>query len=216
MILEPVRQILSSYESVWPRGRIPYEGMDQTLEQKILSEIADFVEAHPDALERSCKRGHITTSALVVNPAMDKVLLMLHAKLGKWLQLGGHADGDSDLAASALREAREESGREDVQFLAWEKAFASPNLVPRPLPFDCDVHEIPARKSDPMHFHYDLRYLCVLDDSLPLIINEESHDLRWLTLDEARSFTTELSMLRQFAKLEALRSHTVLKHDILN
>ncbi|RZA12319.1 MAG: NUDIX domain-containing protein, partial [Proteobacteria bacterium] len=204
MILDPVRQTLRSYESVWPSAKIAYEGLDRALEHKTVSEISQFVETHADALERSCVKGHLTASALVINPSMTRVLLMLHAKLGKWLQLGGHADGDSDLAGSALREAREESGREEVQFFSWEKAFDSSSRLAAPLPFDCDVHEIPARRSDPSHFHYDIRYLCVLDDSLPLIINEESHDLRWLTLDEARSFTTELSMLRQFAKLEAI------------
>ena len=70
----------------------------------------DFVRAHPDCLARTCAPGHLTGSAWIVSPDRRRTLLTHHRKLGKWLQLGGHADGDADLLAVALREAREESG----------------------------------------------------------------------------------------------------------
>lgn len=205
MSVRELDEVLIAYDQTWPKGMIRYEGFNATHETETAQRIARFLAEHKaEGLLRSCAPGHITASALVVNPTLDKVLLMLHAKLGKWLQLGGHVDGDPDPQASALREAREESGREEVVILPWEK-FSCGRLYASRLPFDCDVHAIPARKNEAEHFHFDLRYLCVLDDRLPLIRNEESHDLRWLSLTEARALTDELSMLRQFAKLEALR-----------
>lgn len=202
--MNTVRYTLEAYERLWPQGFLNYEGFDAKREAAYAGEISRFVRKHDaHALERECREGHITASALVVNPCFDKVLLMLHAKLQKWLQLGGHVDGDTDLAASALREAREESGREDVELFRWETYFDLAGDIP--LAFDCDVHQIPARKNEAEHFHYDLRYLCILDDAKAIERNEESHDLRWLSLEEARRLTSEVSMLRQFAKLEALR-----------
>jgi 8-oxo-dGTP pyrophosphatase MutT (NUDIX family) len=79
-------------------------------EASAVAETIAFVEAHPDCLLRSCAPGHLTGSAWIVSPDRRRTLLTLHRKLGKWLQLGGHADGDPDLLAVALREAREESG----------------------------------------------------------------------------------------------------------
>lgn len=205
MSMQNIHDILKNYSDIWPKGVISYQGFRAEDEERIPKIILDFVEEQgPKALLRSCAKGHLTASALVVNPQLDKVLLMLHAKLGKWLQLGGHVDGDPDLAAAALREGREESGRNELEWIEWER-FAIGTSYAFPLPFDCDVHEIPARKSEAAHLHYDLRYLCVLDETLPLVRNEESHELRWLDLREARLLTSEMSMLRQFAKLEALQ-----------
>lgn len=207
--MKRVRDTLAAYDTHWPAGKIPYQGFNAQLERSASRQIVDFVQKHDaSALQRTCAEGHLTASALVINPDFDRVLLMLHAKLGKWLQLGGHVDGDEDLAASALREAREESGREDVALFRWEKYLLGEEDF-QPMAFDCDVHEIPARKAEPAHFHFDLRYLCVLADSLEIVRNEEAHDLRWLTLNEARELTNEPSMLRQFAKLEAIKAAVI-------
>lgn len=211
-----LRESLDLYAKIWPLGVLQYPGFEKTLETEVLHAMDHFLAMHPDALERSCVPGHITGSALVVNPKLDRVLLTLHAKLGKWLQLGGHADGEADVAAAALREAREESGREEVEFFPWEKLCGLTDDGEdgeTVTPIDCDIHEIPARGQELSHLHYDVRYLCVLDDALPLHISAESKDLRWLDLDEACSLTSELSMLRQFEKLKTIQQRLVAVAD---
>lgn len=203
--MNSLNHTLAAYLKFWPLNKVPYEGLDPALEQKHAAEIKAFLQKHGEqGLQRSCGEGHLTASALVVNLSFDKVLLMLHAKLQKWLQLGGHVDGERDAASSALREAREESGQDEIELFRWDHFYPHESLG-SPLPFDCDVHSIPARKNEAAHFHFDLRYLCRVDDRKPLVRNEESHDLRWLSLSEARALTDEPSMLRQFAKLEAMR-----------
>jgi 8-oxo-dGTP pyrophosphatase MutT (NUDIX family) len=90
---------------------VAHRGLPLSREEAVaVSETISFVEAHPDCLLRSCLPGHLTGSAWILSPDRRKTLLTHHGKLGKWLQLGGHADGDPDLLAVALREAREESG----------------------------------------------------------------------------------------------------------
>ena len=74
-----------------------------------------FVEEHDDAAVRTNVEGHLTGSALVVDAAGERTLLMLHRKLGRWFQPGGHADGDANLPAVALREAQEETGIEGLE-----------------------------------------------------------------------------------------------------
>jgi 8-oxo-dGTP pyrophosphatase MutT (NUDIX family) len=138
------------------------------------------------------------------------VLLTLHAKLNKWLQLGGHVDGENEVQNAARREAQEESGRDELQFFPYE-ALCSELALDHPLPFDIDIHLIPARQDEPSHFHYDLRFLCQLDPALPLVISEESHDLRWLSVSDAQNLTDERSMQRQFLKLQALRERLLTR-----
>lgn len=187
------QRLLALLDSYIPQI-LPYDGFDVAAERLNLERLRDFVRREPHCFERSCPEGHITASALVTDPACEKVLLTLHAKLGKWLQLGGHTDGASDVPQEALREAQEESGRPEVE------------LFPdAPLPFDIDIHEIPARKNEPAHLHYDVRFLCRLDPELPFVISAESKDLRWLNLSDAQGLTDETSMQRQFFKLLALR-----------
>jgi 8-oxo-dGTP pyrophosphatase MutT (NUDIX family) len=193
---------LTEYRQIWTQGVLRYSSWKAEEERDHVDRLEAFVRRQSHCFERTCLEGHVTGSALVTNPAYDRVLLTLHAKLGKWLQLGGHTDGDSNVARSALREAQEESGRSEVQTLAYEKDWG----VTPPFPFDCDIHAIPARLHEPEHLHYDVRYLCVLDDRLPLIPTNESKELRWLDLEEAIVLTSERSMLRQFDKLKALRA----------
>ena len=130
-----------------------------------------FVDAHPlDAHERSCLEGHLTASALVLDAAGERALLTFHAKLGKWLQLGGHCDGDANLAAVALREAIEESGIE--------------GLVIDPIPVDVDVHPIPARGEEPGHLHLDTRFLVHAPAGSRERASAESLELRWFAREE--------------------------------
>jgi len=125
-----------------------------------------FLAEAPPAFDRRHPPGHYTGSAWLVSADGERVLLTHHRKLGRWLQLGGHADGDQDLAAVALREAMEESG------LA--------GLTVDPLVFDLDRHSIPARGSEPQHWHYDVRYVVrAADGGEAFVVSEESHALAW-------------------------------------
>lgn len=135
-------------------------------EAAVADRFAAFVSAHPDCFERSCVPGHVTGSAWLVSHDRSRFLLTHHRKLGRWLQLGGHADGDPDPAATALREAREESGI---------VGLALADL--RPL--DLDAHEIPARGAEQAHVHYDVRFLVVAPPDAVARISEESLALRW-------------------------------------
>lgn len=146
-----------------------------------------FVEAHPDCLLRSCVPGHLTGSAWVVSPDRSRTLLTHHLKLDKWLQLGGHADGDGDLLAVALREAQEESGISRVRAVSGDI-------------FDLDRHWIPARKADPGHYHYDLRFLIEADPGEAIAVSGESKDVAWVELDRVGVLNPEDSMARMVRK----------------
>lgn len=143
--------------------------------------ILAFVAAHPDALHRSCGEGHLTGSALVVDERA-RVLLTHHRKLDRWLQLGGHCDGDGNLAATALREAVEESG---IRELA---------VVPRIL--DLDVHAIPAHGAEPEHLHLDVRYLVLAPHGVAVTAGDESHALRWFRVDQLETVAIDASLRR--------------------
>lgn len=156
-------------------------------EAAMTAETIRFVEAHADCLLRSCVPGHLTGSGWIVSPDRARTLLTHHHKLDKWLQLGGHADGDGDLLAVAMREAREESGLTRVRAVSAEI-------------FDVDRHWIPPRKSEPGHYHYDVRFLIEADPAEPLAITSESKDLAWVELTRVAALNPEESMLRMVRK----------------
>ena len=199
-----LREMFSTYATRWPD------------EGDVAARFIAFVDTHADCLHRTCVPGHLTGSALVTSPGLDQVLLTHHRKLGLWVQLGGHADGEANLAHVAMTEAKEESGRRSLHFLAHScvggtnPGDGSVKASTDPMPFDLDIHEIPANARDPAHLHYDVRYLIVAADphGETVVVSPESHDVRWFTLAEARALTSEVSMHRQFDKLEALRRPT--------
>lgn len=156
-------------------------------EAATVSRFITFVLRHPDCFERGLKIGHVTGSAWLVNRAGTHVLLTHHRKLNQWFQLGGHSDGDPDVFAVAAREAREESGLPDV--------VAVSDRI-----FDVDIHLIPARKDDPEHFHYDIRYAFRAEGSETFVISGESHDLAWIPIERLEEKTREPSMLRMASK----------------
>lgn len=125
----------------------------------------DFLDSHADVFERGHAIGHFTGSAWLVSADGARVLLTHHRKLDRWLQLGGHADGNADLAQVALREAEEESGLRDLEL--------------EPAIFDLDRHRIPARGSEPEHWHYDVRYVVRAGGSEDFVVSAESHALAW-------------------------------------
>lgn len=118
-----------------------------------------------DPFRRERLAGHFTASCWLVSGDGERVLLTHHRKLGLWLQLGGHADGERDLAQAALREAREESGLS--------------GLVIAPAIFDLDRHWIPEHKGVPAHWHYDVRYVVRAGEDEAFTVSEESLDLAW-------------------------------------
>lgn len=132
-------------------------------------DVASFIARHTDAAHRANTRGHLTGSALVVDAAGERTLLMLHRKLGRWFQPGGHADGDTNLPAVALREAQEETGIRALTV-----------VVPA---IDVDVHEV-RPPNEPPHLHLDTRYLVLAPPGAEEHANEESLALRWVTAEE--------------------------------
>lgn len=139
-------------------------------EADVASMFAEFLNSHPAAFERAHPPGHFTGSAWLVSTDGARVLLMHHRKLGRWLQPGGHADGDSELARVALREAQEETG---VAGLRIEGDI-----------FDIDRHRIPARGDEPEHWHYDVRYVVRADADERFTVNQESRALAWRSVAE--------------------------------
>ena len=140
-----------------------------------------------DPFRRERLAGHFTASCWLVDRSGTRVLLTHHRKLGLWLQLGGHADGDRELPLAALREAEEESG---LSGLRVGDAI-----------FDLDRHWIPEHKSVPAHWHYDVRYLVHAGDDEAYTISEESLDLAWRRIDElAADPATDASVRRMAQK----------------
>lgn len=154
-----------------------------------------LVETHADCFERSCRAGHVTASAWLLSPDGRRFLLTHHRKLGRWLQLGGHADGDPDPAAVALREAREESGLADLRF-----AYAAD----APVPIDLDVHPIPARGAEPAHDHHDVRFVLVAAPGQTIAASDESNALEWFEMDALESVADDDSVLRLGLKVRRL------------
>lgn len=146
--------------------------------------ILSFLGEHANALERACVPGHLTASTLLIDSSGERALLTLHAKLGRWLQLGGHCDGDGNLARAALREAQEESGIVELSI--------------HPVPVDLDIHTIPARPGEPEHLHLDTRFLAFAPPGARAARNEESRSLRWVTSREARELDSDASVRRLF------------------
>lgn len=129
-----------------------------------------FVNQRPECCERGLDVGHLTGSAWLVSKDGRRALLMHHRKLARWLQPGGHADGNADLAQVALREAEEETGLSD--------------LAVGPRVFDLDRHRIPARGAEPEHWHYDVRFVVHANGGEAFIQNEESLALAWFEMAE--------------------------------
>lgn len=136
--------------------------------------------------------GHITGSACITNPPKDKFLLVHHAKLNRWLQPGGHADGDENIVEVALREAREETGLTHFKIL-------TDGL------FDIDIHPIPLRKDFPEHLHFDIRFLLEADEQEPLVLSGESKELAWIQKEDIPTVTGgNISIQRMLMKVTSL------------
>lgn len=143
---------------------------------------------HPRAFSRDHLPGHITASSWIIDKEKKYALLTHHAKLNRWLQPGGHADGQEDVLAVAQREAYEETGLTSLQ-------------VMHPEIFDLDIHVIPARPDFPEHYHFDIRFLFQANREESFTITEESRDLAWFPNNEIpRKTGNNISILRMAQK----------------
>lgn len=150
-----------------------------------------FLEEAERPFDRDHETGHFTGSAWLVDADGQHVLLTHHRKLKRWLQLGGHADGDSDLAAVALREACEESGLTELSV--------------DPLIFDVDRHWIPARNDEPGHWHYDVRYVVHARAREAFVVSDESLDLAWISIRALADDESTDESLRRMARKWLMR-----------
>ncbi|MCI0492171.1 MAG: NUDIX hydrolase [Planctomycetes bacterium] len=167
-------------------------------EQEMVDCICALVTNHADCFERTCRPGHITGAAWILSADRRRALLTHHRQLDRWLQLGGHADGQWHVDEVALREAREESGLAEFDFVPIDGAI---------VPLDIDVHQIPAqydaagRVVEDAHEHYDVRFLLVSRSADNEIrCSDESHELAWYTPAEIPLLTQEESVLRMLRK----------------
>lgn len=166
-------------------------------ESVTVEKFEEFVRERPDCFLRSCAPGHVTASAWLLSADHQSYLLTHHRKLDRWLQVGGHADGEPEVWRAALREAQEESGLVDLRFVGNSADIRA---------LDIDIHEIPARHDEPAHLHYDVRFLLEAAGDQTLQVSDESHDLRWFPMADFESMLHEESLLRMARKVRDLVS----------
>lgn len=144
-------------------------------EKDAIETMKQLIQEHPNIMMPNCEVGHVTGSALIVDN-QRRCLLHYHKKLNRWLQVGGHAEYETDVAKVAMREAKEETGLPDLQHF--------PD-TDDPFPIDFDVHTIPATDTRPEHLHLDFRYM--LKTNQPESLNPpdgESKEFVWATFED--------------------------------
>lgn len=147
-----------------------------------------FMDANPDCLTRDNEVAHMTASAWVVNPARDKVLMVYHNIYDSWSWTGGHADGEADLAAVAYREAREETGIQDLKPLM--EGPVSLEII------TVDGHVKKGRYVS-SHLHMNLTYLFEASEDQALTVKEdENSGVAWIPRDALESYVSEPWMLK--------------------
>ncbi|MEQ0563804.1 NUDIX hydrolase [Amycolatopsis sp. NEAU-NG30] len=153
----------------------PADPAQESLRQAFLG----FLAAREDACQRSCAAGHLTASAVVLDHTGTRVLLTLHPRVGRWLQLGGHCEpSDTTLAGAALREATEESGMSGLRISA--------------APVHLDVHPITCSLGVPTR-HFDVRFAVHAPPGAAPVRSEESDDLRWWPVDALPAGSEDLA-----------------------
>ena len=181
----PLLEMLIRYRQAFPT------------EAGMVNRICALIETHADCFVRTCRPGHITAAAWIVSADRRRHLLTHHRKLDRWLQVGGHADGHWCVEEVALREAREESGLNSLEFVPIDGVV---------MPFDVDVHAIPAhcdaegRIVEDAHEHHDIRFLLMAHAGQETSCSDESHAVDWFTPEEIVQLTDEESVLRMLRK----------------
>jgi len=162
-------------------------------EEPLRCRMIELLDTTPECFERTSFPAHFTGSALVVSADGRRALLHHHRKLDRWMQFGGHCEGDEVILRVAQREALEESGIEGLR-------------IASEIPFDLDIHEIPARPAtgEPAHFHYDVRFLFIAPADCRFIPSEESVELRWFSPQELHALTLSPGLRRLINKWELL------------
>ncbi len=153
----------------------------------------DLLDSTPECFYRTSFPAHFTGSALVVSADGGRALLHHHRGLDRWMQFGGHCDGEEDVLRVAHREALEESG---IQGL----------IVASARPFDLDIHEIPARlgRAEPVHYHFDVRYVLIAPENAVYSTSQESFELRWFTGGEMEGLGLDAGLKRLMQKWQSL------------
>ncbi len=178
--LSALRTAFAGYAGRWPE------------EAEAAAQFLELLDDAQDPFERARLAGHFTASSWLVDRSGTRVLLTHHRKLDRWLQLGGHADGDRDLARVALREAEEESGLT--------------GLTVEPELFDLDRHWLPERGDEPGHWHYDARFVIRAGGEEDYVVSEESHDLAWRDIDAIADDPASDESMRRMAHKWLLRN----------
>ncbi|MEY5026673.1 MAG: hypothetical protein RLZZ244_2201 [Verrucomicrobiota bacterium] len=168
-------------------------------EEPFRRQMVALLEAGEAAFSRAhFEPGHFTGSALVVSADGGRALLHHHRKLGRWMQFGGHCEPGEDVVEAARREGAEESGIEGL-------------ILASARPFDLDIHRIPARREEPEHWHYDVRFVLIAPEGAEGVQSEESCELRWFTPEEMGALELDAGLRRLLEKwrrlLERRRGH---------
>ncbi len=162
----------------------PESKAEKKYKQKMLS----LIENEPLAFFRESLKAHFTGSAFILNGNKTKTLFVKHAKLNLWLQPGGHCDGETDVAAVALKETLEETGLKDL-------------IIDNRNIFDIDIHSIPERKGVAEHQHFDVRFLIIANENEEPKISNESVDIQWVKLKEVDRYNKDESIMRMVRKV---------------
>jgi 8-oxo-dGTP pyrophosphatase MutT (NUDIX family) len=140
-------------------------------QEQLRTAYVSHLRRHPDGVWRTCTPDHLTASLIVLSPEADRALLTLHAKAGRWFQLGGHLEaGDDSLAEAALREGREEGGIEALTLVG-----DGPLLL--------DAHPAPCATVGAER-HLDVQYLATTPANGRPMVSDESLDVRWFAVDD--------------------------------
>lgn len=166
-----ITEALHDYRLRWP---------DETL---VVDEFLHFVATHPEPTNRHLPDGHLTACGWIRSKSGEKVLLVEHKKLNKWVQLGGHIEPGETPLEAALREAKEESGLNRLRLVSEDI-------------FDLAIHDFPAIGDMPAHRHYDIRYLLEADDRETLQNSAESHAIHWIERANIQTYSQEESVWR--------------------
>lgn len=175
---------------------IPHAGrykIFSKLDNENANRVIDLISEHDNPFARDPIPGHITASAVIINTDASALLMTHHAKLDRWLQLGGHCDGLKDPYFVAKKEGYEESGLSYIDSITTEV-------------LDIDIHPIPASSEAPEHLHFDIRYLFQANHRQELKISSESKQLRWIDLSTLEAVTDDRSILRLRDKIDGLVS----------
>ncbi|SVA14844.1 uncharacterized protein METZ01_LOCUS67698 [marine metagenome] len=171
--------LIENYIYAYPHEKAPYD-------------MLSFYKTERAIFSKRNKKGHFTGSGWIVSPDKRKILMTHHKIINKWLQLGGHADGEGDLLKVALRESIEESGFREIKVL-------------NETIFDLDIHKIQKTGPETSHFHYDVRFLLEADPNKEsIVVSDESYDVAWIPIEGVLELNPETSIHRMIEKTKAL------------